>query len=304
MKDMLNSVLHLFMILTLVTVFSTAMNKPAAAGENSAAEVVGEIPVGTAPLRAADEKAIAAAVQEIKVKKPTINALPARRILFNNGPLINSPGTGAGGADESVVQDASLGLNTLGFGHQFTEGNRIADDFVVTNGPWDIKEIHFYAFQTGSPSNPSPMTALYLQIWNGPPNDPLSSVVWGDLTTNRLLSSSWSGIFRTSEAIGSGNILRPVMLNVAEVDTTLYNGTYWLDWTVAGSDIYTGPWAPPITITGQITTGNALQFLASQGNWQEAIDLVTLASQGFPFVIYKKFPWILFNAAITRGGVI
>lgn len=304
MKDMLNSVLHLFMILTLVTVFSTAMNKPAAAGENSAAEVVGEIPAVTAPLRAADEKAITAAVQKIKVKPTNALALPARRILFNNGPLVNSPGTGAGGADESVVQDASLGLNTLGFGHQFTEGNRIADDFVVANGPWDIKEIHFYAFQTGSPSNPSPMTALYLQIWDGPPNDPLSSVVWGDLTTNRLLSSSWSGIFRTSEAIGSGNILRPVMLNVAEVDTTLYNGTYWLDWTVAGSDIYTGPWAPPITITGQTTTGNALQFLASQGNWQEAIDLVTLASQGFPFVIYKKFPWILFNAAITRGGVI
>lgn len=301
MKDILNNLLHLFIILTLMTVFCLAMNKPAAAGDNSAAELVADIPAGTAQLQATDEKAIAAAVQEIKVEATTV--LPASRILFNNGPLVNSPGTGAGGADESVLQNITLGMSNLGYGHQLAAGNRIADDFVVTGGPWDIKQIHFYAYQTASPLSPSPMTELYLQIWDGPPNDPASSVVWGDLTTNRLVSSSWSGIYRVSEAEGSGNIQRPIMLNVARINATLFNGTYWLDWTVAGSDSFTGPWAPPITIAGNSTTGNALQFLESQGNWQTVLDLGTITPQGFPFVIIKKFPWILFNAAITRGGV-
>ncbi|MFQ5585069.1 MAG: M4 family metallopeptidase, partial [Calditrichia bacterium] len=34
-------------------------------------------------------------------------------LLYNNGPLINSPGTGVGGADESVLQTTSLGMITL-----------------------------------------------------------------------------------------------------------------------------------------------------------------------------------------------
>jgi hypothetical protein len=145
---------------------------------------------------------------------------------------------------------------------------------------------------------------MYLQIWDGPPNDPASSVIWGNLTTNRLYGSTWSGIFRTSETIGSGDIGRPVMLVVANVNATLENGAYWLDWTMVGSDSYSGPWAPPVTINNQPITGNALQYLASQGNWQEVIDLVALAPQGIPFVIYKyKFPWILMIPAITRGGV-
>ncbi|MEZ4642505.1 MAG: hypothetical protein R3E31_07155 [Chloroflexota bacterium] len=35
-------------------------------------------------------------------------------ILYDNGTLVNSPGTGAGGADESVLQSTSLTMNTLG----------------------------------------------------------------------------------------------------------------------------------------------------------------------------------------------
>ena len=35
-------------------------------------------------------------------------------LLYDNGPLVNSRGTGAGGADESVLQ-TTLGMNTYGF---------------------------------------------------------------------------------------------------------------------------------------------------------------------------------------------
>src|SRR4030067_1536487 len=55
---------------------------------------------------------------------------------------------------------------------------------------------------------------------------------------------------------------------------------------MADGDItYSGPWAPPITILGQITTGNALQYTSSSGAWAPALDTGTDTQQGFPFVI-------------------
>ena len=69
------------------------------------------------------------------------------------------PGCGAGGADESALQ-TGLGMNTLGFGHQVSAGNRIADDFdVIDSGGWDVQMITFFAYQTGS-GPPSTITAV------------------------------------------------------------------------------------------------------------------------------------------------
>ena len=53
-------------------------------------------------------------------------------MLFDNGPLVNSPGTGVGGTDESVLQNITLGMTNFGFAHQRSSGNRVADDFTVT----------------------------------------------------------------------------------------------------------------------------------------------------------------------------
>jgi hypothetical protein len=72
-------------------------------------------------------------------------------VLYDNGPLVNSPGTGAGGADESVLQSTSLLMTTLGFGHQVLNNNWMADDFTVTDAEgWTIDAMTFYAYQTGS----------------------------------------------------------------------------------------------------------------------------------------------------------
>ena len=74
--------------------------------------------------------------------------VPPSHVIFDNGPFMNSPGTGAGGADESVLQ-TSLGMNNYGFGNQVSAGNRLADDFTLTTRA-RIKKIKFYAYQTGS----------------------------------------------------------------------------------------------------------------------------------------------------------
>jgi len=91
-------------------------------------------------------------------------------VLFNSGPLITHPAAGPGGEDVSVLQNNSLGMSTLGLGHQVSAGNRIADDFTVSDPYWDIEEITFYAYQTGETA--STITAVNLRIWDGPPGQP------------------------------------------------------------------------------------------------------------------------------------
>jgi len=105
-------------------------------------------------------------------------------------------------------------------------------------------------------------------------------VVWGDQTTNRLLTTGWTNIYRASDTAPTGTT-RPIMENVAAISTTLPQGTYWLQWSTDGS-LSSGPWAPPISILGQTTTGNALQYTSA---WGALTDSGTLTPQGMPFII-------------------
>ena len=94
-----------------------------------------------------------------------------------------------------------------------------------------------------------------------------------------MTNTIWSNIYRILE--GSPGTIRPIMVNTVGVNVILGPGTYWLDWSTDGS-LSSGPWAPPITINGQTTTGNALQYTTS---WNSALDSGTSTQQGFPFVI-------------------
>jgi uncharacterized repeat protein (TIGR01451 family) len=203
-----------------------------------------------------------------------------RAILWDNGPMITHPGGGYGGADASRLQ-TTLGMNTLGFGHQFINGYRMADDFEITDEQgWWIEAVTFFAYQTGALIDPSTMTGVYYQIWDGPPDDPGSSIVWGDLVTNRMVDSVWSNIYRDSESTPNVNN-RPIMANTASAGVWLPPGVYWIEWMADGS-LASGPWAPPVTIVGQITTGNALQYTTA---WAPALDTGTSTQQDLPFII-------------------
>ncbi|NTW23159.1 MAG: hypothetical protein HGA37_00555, partial [Lentimicrobium sp.] len=206
------------------------------------------------------------------------NRLPSS-LLYDNGPLVNSPGTGAGGADESVLQSTSLGMGTIGFGFQYLVGNHIADDFVVA-GNWTIDQFTFYAYQTGSTTT-STITGGYLQIFDGDPSAG-GTLIWGDMVTNRMASTSFTNIYRVTQTT-SGATNRPIMEVVCSTPgLVLSAGTYWVEYTIDGS-LASGPWAPPVTINGQTTTGNAHQSLV--GVWGPANDGGTLTLQGFPFLI-------------------
>ncbi len=200
-------------------------------------------------------------------------------ILFDSGPLVTHVGGGAGGADASRLQNSSLSMTTLGFGHQISSNNSVADDFTVPAAGWGVTQITFFGYQTGSTTT-STINAVQVRIWNGPPNGG-GTVIWGDLATNRLASTSFANVYRDSET-SVGNNQRPIMAVVATVPTTLTAGTYWVEWRMGGT-LASGPWAPPITVTGQTTTGNALQNLA--GVWGAANDGGSATGQGFKFII-------------------
>lgn len=206
-------------------------------------------------------------------------------VLWDNGPLITHPGGGYNGFDASVLQTA-LSMNTYGFGAQYSVGNRMADEFTITGHKgWKIEQLTFFSYQTGTYTDPpaSTFTGLYYQIWDGPPDNPASSVIYGNLTTNRLISTAWTDSYRVVDYAMTNNT-RPIMTTIASADVYLPPGTYWLDWMFDGTGS-SGPWAPPITILGQTTTGNALQYTASSAAWGPANDSGTLTQQGIPFVV-------------------
>ncbi len=204
-------------------------------------------------------------------------------VLHDNGPFVTHPGGGFNGYDASALQIA-LGLNTFGFNISNSTGYRLSEDFTIPpGGSWQIDNISFYAYQTDNYALPpvSTITALYLQIWDGPPDDPASSIVFGDLVTNRLVDTYWTNIYRVLDT-DLTNAQRPIMTAIADVNSTFYSGTYWLDWNVAGS-LPQGVFTPPITILGQITLGNALAYSPITSAWGPAND--TAFQQGMPFVI-------------------
>ncbi|KAB2966144.1 MAG: hypothetical protein F9K18_06010 [Thermoanaerobaculia bacterium] len=198
-------------------------------------------------------------------------------VLHDNGPLVTHPGGGFGGADASALQTA-LTMNILGFGHQIVNNNRVADDFTISDpGGWQIDTITFFAYQTGSTTT-STINDIRLQIWDGPPGAG-GVVVFGDLVTNRLASSSFTNAYRVTDTTLTANN-RPIMADVATVGITLGPGTYWLDWMTGGT-LASGPWAPPVTVLGSTGTGNGMQSLAG-GAFAPVLDV---GPQDFPFVI-------------------
>lgn len=208
-------------------------------------------------------------------------AISFSQVLIDNGPLINSPGAGAGGAN---VSNLHSGITTFGFGHSTATGFRVAEDFTIPAGTtWNVDSMIFFAYQTGSTTT-STMNHVNWSIWD---NSPAAGgqIIAGDTTANDLDGTYWSGIYRTTD-VDLTNTQRPIMANrIATVGLSLPAGTYWVAWQTGGT-LASGPWAPPITITGVTNTGNALQFNPTGATWTDLVDGTLLEPQGLPFIMY------------------
>lgn len=201
--------------------------------------------------------------------------------LFVSGPIITNPGAGVGGADVSALQ-TNLGMSTFGAGVQQTVNNRMSDVFEV-DGNWTIDTMTFFVYQTGSPPTSS-ITGATVRVWNTAPNAG-GNVIFGDATTNRLVSTQFTGIYRTLDTDLTNN-QRPIMEAVVDLEgLQLAPGSYWVDVSFSGS-LASGPWMPPISILGETTTGSvSWQFIGNDNIWQAWIDTGTDTRQGMPFVV-------------------
>lgn len=208
---------------------------------------------------------------------------PMGTVLVDSGPFITSPGAGGGGADLSLLENLALGLTTLGITNSSTFPARNADQFEITDPEgWRIDTCTFFNYQTGAPVATSPITDFTLQVWDGDPSMAGASVIFGDTTTNRLLSSEFTNVFRAAETTPT-DTARGIFANVVDVGgLVLAPGTYWLDWNSTGSAAFSGPWAPPITILGQNSTGDGL--IDSTGVFVPWLDGGIMTPLGYPFI--------------------
>ncbi len=198
-------------------------------------------------------------------------------LAYTSGPYFNV----AGNPDLSVLENVTLGMNTLGAGMQVLNNNRIAEDIVLTDD-YDVTELVFYGYQTGAPTSPPTINEINVQIWDGDPSVGGSSVIWGDDVTNVLGSAVWSNAYRQAED-NPGTTRAIYRVTVDATGLSLPAGTYWVDWQMGGT-LASGPWQPPVVILGQSTTGNALQSLA--GTWGPLLDTGTATALGAPIEVY------------------
>jgi hypothetical protein len=213
-----------------------------------------------------------------QIKTPSNNeASKELNSLFDNGPFITNPGGGPEGTNLSVLQDVTLDMNYTGFEAGLTSNNRVSDDFVVPEH-WKVSIIEFFVYQSGSTTN-STINHLNMKIWNGPPNEAESVIIWGDDCTNIISNTTWTNSYRVPESLPTETNM-PIMSVSAEVpDLVLNPGIYWIDVQFDGV-LDSGLWVVPITIIDSISSGNGLQ--SNNGIWTEIMDI---GQQGIPFIV-------------------
>lgn len=147
-------------------------------------------------------------------------------VLWDDESLVTHPGAGAGGADVSMAHDCLQGLNTA------LPCTRVLDKIVVTDPVgWQVDTIRVYAYVTNS-GLPSPVTEVVVAVWDADPaTDPNAAIVHGDVTTNVLIATSWTGAYRVSFAGTLSVSSFPIMFVDADMGgVTLASGTYWFEW--------------------------------------------------------------------------
>ena len=232
----------------------------------------------------ADVTATALSNTKLKItwNTPAGTTQPMRLNLFDQADMVTHPGAGYNGADVSALYG---GQGTYGPNGNASSKFWLADDFTLT-GAALVREIEFYAYQTGS-STTSSFTGCYVSIYDTEPLDSTAVPVWTSDTISCMTSTSWTGIYRTT-ATAFTDTMRPIMRIVAGINTTLPAGNYWVSVGFTGS-IASGPWGTPRAVLGEVSTGNAIQYLPGEGAWGPWRDGTSLEQLGMPFVVRGEF---------------
>ena len=183
-------------------------------------------------------------------------------------------------AGVTTVSNTTLGAT----GVHYTAGASsfaLADDFTVPNGvSWSISKVSFYGYQTSSPATPSPFDQLRVQIYNGNPSSG-GTLVFGDLSTNRLTESIDSLTYRTGNSASGGawtpsapgTTRRIWKLSANITGVSLMPGTYWIVWQAHATNDASA-FFPPCTVNGArgLPGWNSQQLNVTTSTWTSLTD--------------------------------
>jgi len=248
--------------------------------------------------------------------------------IYVNGPLSTGPTTDSGvaapaGSNWSEAQhptgDTTQANTNAGYScsNTTTIQFRCADDFIVPVGSsgWTLGFVDVFAYRTGAPASPSPIAAGTLRIWNQPPNAALTGLLCGDKTTNVLVSSTDTLLWRIFNTVApppgtAPGTTRKVWQNRLQVPAACSGasfftpGTYWVDWnTTSGAQL--AHFAPAATVVGSrgLAGWNARQDTTGAEGWIAAVDAGNPATapdfpQDFPFQLSGSTPVTLIDMSV------
>lgn len=115
---------------------------------------------------------------------------------------------------------------------------RVADDFIIDNEfGWSVQLVTMYVYQPGHTGNNSPVLQGNMRIWNGQPGVPGSSIAFGDVTTNRIVSMTPTPYYRiahtgafanfSTQSPSTTNRIWEVTMSIGSIHFP--QGQYWLD---------------------------------------------------------------------------
>jgi len=231
-----------------------------------------------------------------------ISGLPSlSQQFYNNGGLSTGTTTANGtspspaGYTWSELQSVAGVTNTsLGLaGYFLTAGTtnfRLADNFTVAAGEQlNLTSIDFYCYQTGYTGTTPPINQLRVQIWNGDPSLPSSTVLAGNLTTNVYSAAGSADALMYRIGNNVSGTTRKIWRVRATLAVNLPAGSYWVDYQMHPTND-AAMFMPTVTLPGVV---NQPAWNAKQHNgtaWAPAVDGGSNLSVDMPFVInYDQF---------------
>lgn len=146
---------------------------------------------------------------------------------LNTGATASNGDIAPSGYNWSEIPTAA---SNYGFSANEAANLILADDFTVPDGEiWNVSDVEFFAYETGYTGNVSSVNNLKFEIYDSNPTITGAKKVFGDMTTNRLTTSSSAKLYVTLPT--TTTTTREVFnLNAKVQDLTLKPGTYWVVW--------------------------------------------------------------------------
>ena len=210
------------------------------------------------------------------------------QVRYDNGPLLTSPNV-CTAPPVGMISETQLTNTTTGFLDDRDNEARLADDFTILDqAGWTITGFVFYAYENGQGPTGNQFNHVNLRIWSGRPGLPGSTVLFGDTVTNRFFGFVFANVYRVYRSGILCSTDRAVCAITCTIPPlTLPQGSYWVDWQIGSPSTLSGPWVPPVTISGLPAKpgANAVGYVPATGTWALAADNFSGAVQDMPFQV-------------------